>query len=121
MSQGKSTAGIGSPAVLRGAYMPGIVFIVAAGVFAMGIAVGIVAVVCYGIRREQKRFRRERHYREEHGTPAGPEWPEYFLTVEGLDAVSRGVRWLNGLYIRRVPAAARDDTDTDFDAPIPSR
>ena len=98
--------------------MPGIVFIAAAGVFAMGIAVGIVAVVCYGIRREQKRFRRERHYREEHGIPAGPEWPEYFLTVEGLDAVSRGARWLNGLYIRRVPAATPEATHTDLGVPV---
>ena len=98
--------------------MPGIVLIVAAVVFAVGIAVGIVAVVCYGIRREQKRFRRERHYRDEHGIPAGPEWPEYFLTVEGLDAVSRGARWLNGLYIRRQAAPARDDADTDLGVPV---
>jgi hypothetical protein len=99
--------------------MPGIVFIAAAGVFAMGIAVGIVVVVSYGIRREQKRFRREREYRDEHGIPSGPEWPEYFLTVEALDAVSRGARWLNGLYIRRVPVATRDDTDTDTDLGVP--
>jgi hypothetical protein len=98
--------------------MPGIVFIAAAGVFAMGIAVGIVAVVSYGIRREQKRFRQERRYRDEHGIPTGPEWPEYFLTVEGLDAVSRGARWLNGLHIRRPPAATRDDTDTDLGVPV---
>ena len=101
--------------------MSGIVLIAAAGVFAMGIAVGIVAVVSYGIRREQTRFRRERQYRDEHGIPVGPEWPEYFLTVEGLDAVSRGARWLNGLYIRRLPAATRDDAHSDFDAPVPSR
>jgi len=101
--------------------MPGIVFIAAAGVFAMGIAVGIVAVVSYGIRREQKRFRRERHHRGEHDIPAGPEWPEYFLTVEALGAVSRGARRLNGLYIRRLPAATRDDADTGFGAPVPSR
>jgi hypothetical protein len=98
--------------------MPGIVFIAAAGVFAMGIAVGIVAVVSYGIRREQKRFRQERYYRDEHGIPAGPEWPEYFLTVEGLDAVSRGARRLNGLYIRRLSAATRDDADTDLGVPV---
>jgi hypothetical protein len=98
--------------------MPGIVFIAAAGVFAMGIAVGIVAVVSYGIRREQKRFRQERHYRDEHGIPAGPEWPEYFLTVEGLDAVSRGARWLNGLHIRRQHAATPDAPHTDLGVPV---
>jgi hypothetical protein len=97
--------------------MPGIVFI-AAGIFAMGIAVGIVAVVSYGIRREQKRFRLERQYRDEYGIPAGPEWPEYFLTVEGLDAVSRGARRLNGLYIRRLPAVTRDDANTDLGVPV---
>jgi len=98
--------------------MPGIVFIAAAMVFAMGITVGIVAVVAYGIRREQKRFRQERRYRDKHGIPAGPDWPEYFLTVEGLDAVSRGARVLNGLYIRRLPAAPRDDADTDLGVPV---
>jgi hypothetical protein len=98
--------------------MPEIVFIVAAGVFAMGIALGIVAVVSFGIRREQKRFRQERHYRDEHGIPLGPEWPEYFLTMEGLDAVSRGARRLNGLHIRRLPAAARDHADTDLGVPV---
>jgi hypothetical protein len=98
--------------------MPGMVFIAAAGIFAMGIAVGIVAVVGHGIRREQKRFRQGRHYRDEHGIPAGPEWPEYFLTVEGLDAVSRGARRLNGLYIRRLPATTRDDADTDLGVPV---
>ena len=98
--------------------MPGIVFIAAAGVFAMGIAVGIVVVVSYGIRREQKRFRRERRYRDEHGIPVGPEWPEYFLTVEGLDAVSRGARWLNGLHIRRQPAPTPDATHTNLGVPV---
>jgi hypothetical protein len=98
--------------------MPGIVFIAAAGVFAMGIAVGIVAVVSYGIRREQKRFRRERHCRDEHAGPDWPDWPEYFLTMEGLDAVSRGARRLNGLHIRREPAPARDDADTNLGVPV---
>ena len=101
--------------------MPGIVFIAAAGVFAMGIAVGIVVVVSYGIRREQKRFRQERRHRDGNGVPAGPEWPEYFLTVEALDSVSRGARRLNGLHIRRLPGATRDDAGTDFGAPVPAR
>jgi hypothetical protein len=98
--------------------MPGIVVIAAAGIFAMGIAVGIVAVVSYGIRREQKRFRRGRRYRDKHGIPAGPEWPEYFLTLEALDATSRAARGLNGLYIRRLPAAIPDDADTDLGVPV---
>jgi hypothetical protein len=94
------------------------VVIAAAGIFAMGIAVGIVAVVSHGIRREQKHFRQGRRGRDEHGIPAGPEWPEYFLTVEGLDAVSRGARRLNGLYIRRLPAVTRDDANTDLGVPV---
>jgi hypothetical protein len=87
----------------------------------MGIAVGIVAVVSYGIRREQKRFRRERRHRDGHDIPAEPEWPEYFLTVEALDSVSRGARRLNGLHIRRLPPATRDGAAPDLGAPVPSR
>jgi hypothetical protein len=98
--------------------MPGMVVIAAAGIFAMGITVGIVAVVSYGIRREQRRFRRGRHYLDEYGFPAGPEWPEYFLTTEALDAPSRAARRLNGLYIRRLPGAARDDAKTDLGVPV---
>ena len=98
--------------------MPGIVFIAAVGVFAMGIAVGIVAVVSYGIRREQKRFRQGLHDRNEHGIPGGPEWPEYFLAMEALDAASQAARRLNGLYIRRLAEANRDDSDNDLNVPV---
>jgi hypothetical protein len=94
--------------------MPGMVVIAAAGIFAMGIAVGIVAVVSHGIRREQKHFRQGRG-RDMHDIPAGP---EYFLTTEAPDAVSRAARRLNGLYIRHELAVTRDDANTDLGVPV---
>jgi hypothetical protein len=100
--------------------MPGMVVIAAAGIFAMGIAVGIVAVVSHGIRREQKHFRQgrlgqRRYGRGEHDIPAEP---EYFLAMEAPDVVSRAARRLNGLYIRHLPAATRDDANTDLGVPV---
>ena len=97
--------------------MPGMVVIAAAGIFAMGIAVGIVAVVSHGIRREQKHFRQGRG-RDEHAIPPGPEGPEYFLATEAPDAVSRAARRLNGLYIRHELAVTRDDANTDLGVPV---
>jgi len=101
--------------------MPEMVVIAAAGIFAMGIAVGIVAVVSHGIRREQKDFRQGRRDRAEHAVLAGPEEPEYFLAMEAPDAVSRAARRLNGLYIRHLPAPTPDATHTDFGTPVPFR
>lgn len=96
--------------------MAGIMFIAAAGIFAMGIAIGIVAVVSYGIRRERKRFRQERRFRDEHGISAGPDGWEYFL-VEAPDPVSRAARRLNGLYVRQLHTAA-GDANRDLRVPV---
>ena len=59
--------------------MPGIIFIAAAGIFVIGVGVGIVLVVSHGIHREQRRFDEERRYREERGIWHDPGAPEYFL------------------------------------------
>jgi hypothetical protein len=90
-------------------YMAGIVFIAAAGIFAIGIVVGIVAVVSHGIHREEKRFQQERRFREDHGIWAGPDTPGYFLAEQAPDGVSVTARRLNGLYVRHLPSAIRYD------------
>ena len=88
--------------------MLGIMLIAAAGIFAIGMVVGIVAVVSHGIHREEKRFQQERRFREEHG---GPDTPEYFLAEEAPDGVSMTVRRLNGLYVRHLPSSIDHDAD----------
>lgn len=95
-------AGIGSP---MEKYVLEIMFIAAAGIFAIGIVVGIVAVVSHGIHREEKRFR------EGHGIWAGPDTPEHFLAEEAPDGVSLAVRRLNGLYVRHLPSSIDHDAD----------
>lgn len=89
--------------------MAGIVVAAAAGIFAIGIVAGIVAVVSHGIHHEHKRFRQERRFRQEHGLWAGPDAPEYFFAEEAPDGVSWAVRRLNGLYNRHQPLSARHD------------
>lgn len=105
-------AGTGSPAMPQGErYVLGIMLIAAAGIFAIGIMVGIVAVVSHGIHREEKRFQQERRFREQHGSWAGLDTPEYFLAEEPPDRVSMTVRRLNGLYVRHLPPSIGHDAD----------
>jgi hypothetical protein len=85
--------------------------IAAAGIFAIGMVVGIVAVVSHGIHREEKRFQQERRFREERGIWAGPDTPEYFLAEEAPDRVSMTIRRLNGLYVRHLPSSIDHDAD----------
>jgi hypothetical protein len=87
--------------------------IAASGIFAIGIVVGIVAVVSHGIHREEKRFQQERRFREERGIWAGPDTPEYFLAEEAPDRVSMTIRRLNGLYVRHLPSSIDHDADLD--------
>jgi len=82
--------------------MSGIIVIAAAGIFVIGVGVGIVLMVSHGIHREQRRFEEARRYREEHGIWDATDAPEYFLT-EAPDGVSHAARRLNGLYVRRLP------------------
>jgi hypothetical protein len=80
--------------------MSGIIVIAAAGIFVIGMGVGIILMVSHGIRREQHRFDQARRYRVEHGIWDAPEAPEYFLS-DAPDGVSHAARRLNGLYVRR--------------------
>ena len=91
--------------------MLGIMLIAATGIFAIGIVVGIVAVVSHGIHREEKRFQQERRFRKKHGMWAGPEAPDYFLAGQAPDGVTFAARRLNGLHVRRLPSSIRHDAD----------
>jgi len=88
--------------------MSGIIVIAAAGIFVIGVGVGIVLMVSHGIHREQRRFEDARRYREEHGIWDATDAPEYFLT-EAPDGVSHAARRLNGLYVRRLPPVRNYD------------
>jgi hypothetical protein len=94
--------------------MSEIILIAAAGIFLIGVGVGIVLMVSHGIHREQRRFDQERRYREEHGIWQDPELPEYFLP-EAPDGVSHAARRLNGLYVRHLT------TDRGYDAELAVR
>jgi hypothetical protein len=85
--------------------MSGIIVIAAAGIFVIGVGVGIVLMVSHGIHREQRRLDEARRYREERGI-----WdaPEYFLR-DAPDGVSYAARRLNGLYVRRPPTVREYD------------
>ena len=94
--------------------MSGIIVIAAAGIFVIGVGVGIVLMVSHGIHREQRRLEQARRYREEHGMWDASNAPEYFLS-EAPDGVSHAARRLNGLYVRRLPAGR------DYDAELAVR
>ena len=76
--------------------MEAIVLVAAAGMFVLGVVAGVVAVVSYGIHREQKRFR------DEQDIGAGPDAPESFLAERAPDVVSGAARLLNGLYVHHL-------------------
>ncbi len=78
-----------------------VVIIIAAAIFIMGAALGLVAVVSIGIRREERLFREERRYREAQGDWPGPDGPNQFLSAVPPDLVCHGARALTGLWIRR--------------------
>jgi hypothetical protein len=65
-----------------------IVLIIVLGIFAIGVAVGIVAVVSLGVRQED----------------LGP------LSHEGPDRLTRGARRLTGLYVRQERPAPWGDS-----------
>jgi hypothetical protein len=89
--------------------MSGIIFIAAAGIFVIGVVVGVVLMVSHGIHREQHRLDEARRYREEHGIWDASDAPEYILT-DAPDGVSYAARRLNGLYVRR-PSVHRYDAE----------
>ena len=82
-------------------------FIIAVGIFIMGAALGLVAVVSIGIRHEERLFREDRRYREEQGNWPGPDGPDQFFSAEPPSLVCYGARALTGLWIRRERQAGR--------------
>jgi hypothetical protein len=90
--------------------MANVLVIIAAGVFAAGIAVGVIAVVSIGIRREERRFRQRQRLREEQFFLTGGA-PEGFMTQDAPDHVTWGARRLTNLYVRRSPMTEPQDPD----------
>lgn len=90
--------------------MASIALIAAIGIFAVGVVVGVVAMVTHGIHREQRRYEEARRYRQEHGIWDDPDAREIFLSDEAPDGVSMMARGFNGLYVRR-PAVHRYDAE----------
>ena len=81
-----------------------------AGIFGVGVVVGIIGMVTHGIHRERRRYAETRRYRAEHGIWDDPAAREYFLSDEAPDGVSLTARGFNGLYIRR-PTVHRYDAE----------
>ncbi len=79
--------------------MATIALIAAIGFFAVGVVVGVIAMVTHGIHRERRRYEETRRYRDEHGLWDDPDVPEYFLTDEAPDGVSLAARRFSGLYV----------------------
>lgn len=71
--------------------MVGIIAITAAGIFIIGVVVGIVLVASYGIRREEKQG--------------------LFFADQASNGVNWAARRLNGLYILRQPVPVRRGAD----------
>ena len=91
--------------------MAEIVLIAAIGIFVVGVVVGIICMVCGGIRREQRRYQEGRRFRQEHGIWDDPDAPGHFLPDEAPDGVSMIARGVNGLYIRRLSTAHPYDAE----------
>jgi hypothetical protein len=81
--------------------------IIAAAIFIMGAALGLVAVVSIGIRHEERLFREDRRYQQEQGTWLGPDGPSHFFSAAPPGLVGHGARALTGLWIRRERDAGR--------------
>src|SRR5215471_102303 len=75
-SRGPATA---TPQVSKvgGRHMSGLIVIAAAGIFVIGVGVGIILMVSHGIHREQRRLAEARQYREQHRIGDNPDAPEY--------------------------------------------
>jgi hypothetical protein len=77
------------------------IIIIAIGVFVMGAAIGLVAVVSIGIRHEERLFRQRRQLAEEESIFLGRPVPYQGFMDTAPDQVSHGARALTGLRIRR--------------------
>jgi hypothetical protein len=89
--------------------MIGMAFIAAAGIFAVGIVVGIILVVSHGIRQEEARFQEMRRFQEEHGIWDSLEGPGHYLPEQTSGGTSLVARRLNGLYVHHLPTPSRQD------------
>ncbi len=76
-------------------------FIIAAGIFIMGAALGLVAVVSIGIRHEERLFREDRRYRRSRATGRDRTGPTSSSRQRLPSLVCHGARALTGLWIRR--------------------
>lgn len=87
--------------------MAATVIIIAIGIFVMGAAIGLVAVVSIGIKHEEHLFRERRALAEEESAWLGRPVPYQGFTDTAPDLVSHGARALTGLSIRRARGADR--------------
>jgi hypothetical protein len=83
------------------------VIIIAIGLFVMGAAIGLVAVVSIGIRHEESLFRERRRLAEEESAFLGWPVPYQGFMDTAPDLVSHGARALTGLRVRRDRSADR--------------
>jgi hypothetical protein len=90
------------------------VLIAAVGIFIIGIVTGIVVLVSIGIRREERSFREERRFLEEHGIWGSPDAPDHYLLEQAPDGLSSVSRTLNGLHVRHVPIRSRRNAGQDL-------
>ena len=83
------------------------IIIIAVGIFVMGAAIGLVAVVSIGIKHEESLFRERRSLALEESAFLGRPVPYQGLMDTAPDRVSHGARALTGLRIRRDRSAER--------------
>jgi len=77
------------------------IIIIAVGIFVMGAAVGLVAVVSIGIKHEESLFRERRSLALEESAFLGRPVPYQGFMDTAPDRVSHGARALTGLRVRR--------------------
>jgi len=77
------------------------VIIISIGLFVMGAAIGLVAVVSIGIRHEESLFRERRQLAMEESAFLGRPVPYQGFMDTAPDRASHGARALLGLRIRR--------------------
>jgi hypothetical protein len=79
--------------------------IIGIGIFVLGAAIGLVAVVSIGINHEESLFRERRSLAEEEGAFLGRPVPYRGLLDTAPGLVSHGARALTGLRLRRARSA----------------
>jgi hypothetical protein len=82
------------------------IIIIAIGIFVMGAAIGLVAVVSIGIRHEESLFRERRSLALEESAFLGRPVPYQGFMDTAPDLVSHGARALTGLRVRRDRSAS---------------